>query len=311
MAVFLGHHEPGTPGWLALRTSPVTDGTTTWPCALGGSEVAPTLGLSPWESYFSLWYRKQNALQPVEETPEMEWGKRLEPPILAKYLDKHPDARGITPAGQWAHEARPWQIAAPDLLLAGTDELVDAKLSLYGDGWGEQGTDEVPIHIRIQMLWYLDVFELARATLAVLVGGHDYREYVVTYDPVEAEQLRTAALEFLASISAGRRPDLDDHTATYQALRELHPDIDGEQVELDDDLAHRFITSRAELAKAEAAGQLVRSQLADAMGNAKRAVWNGHPIATRQARGNGLPYIVAARNLDDLPLDDIEARSAA
>lgn len=285
-AVILGRWEPGSPEWHAARYH-----------GIGGSEIAPILGLSPFESRFSLWHRKAQRINPIDETPEMEWGKRLEAAILQKYRDEHPnqtfDQQGYT----FTHPDRPWQIANPDLY---GDELVEAKCSRFGDGWGEPGTDEVPIYYRQQVLWYMDTLDRDRATIAVLVGGCDYREYHVAYDPTEAAQLRAAAVDFLDTLEHGIRPDIDEHTATYQAIKELHPDIDGTDVDIDDDLAIAWCKARAHLKDAEAAEQYAKNLLADAMGTARRAMWAGRSIATRQARGTGLPYLVAGRNLPDL-----------
>lgn len=285
-ARLIGHFEPGSPDWHAARAH-----------GLGGSEIGAVLGLSPHESRFSLWHRKAGHVGPIEETAEMEWGKRLEPVILAKYRDTHPDLDYRVANGTFAHTDREWQIANPDLLAA--DRIVEAKFSMYGDGWGEQGTDEVPPHIRCQVLWYCDVLGHPAADVAVLVGGCDYREYRIAYDPVEAVELRDAAVEFLATLDRGERPDIDEHSATYQVIKEMHPDIEPVDVDLPNDIAVAFIAAKSAEKAAKAAARLATSHVADVMGNARRAMWDGQTIATRQARGDGIPYVVAARNLSD------------
>jgi putative phage-type endonuclease len=283
-ATLIGHFEPGTDAWHAARR----DG-------LGGSEIAPVLGLSPWESRFSLWHRKAGLVAPVQESPEMEWGKRLEPVILQKYRDNHPELDFRTRNGTFAHDDRPWQIANPDLLAV--DRVVEAKFAMFGDGWGEPGTDQIPIYYRTQVLWYLDCLGIEQGDVCVLIGGCDYREYSILHDETEAAELRTAALEFLESIAEDDRPDIDSHSATYEVIREMHPEITEADVELDDATAERYLASRAALEAATGDEQLARSLIAEAMGNAKKATWDGRTIAHRQARGNGTPYVVAARNL--------------
>lgn len=282
-AVALGRWEPGSPEWHAARAS-----------GIGGSEIAPILGLSPFESRFSLWHRKAQMIGPVEESPEMEWGKRLEPAIARKFMDEHPEYSFDRTGWTFAHPDRPWQIANPDLY---GDELVEVKCSRSGDGWGEPGTDEIPIYYRQQVLWYMDVLGVDHAHVACLVSGSDYREYQVAYNATEAAQLRDAAAEFLATLAANERPDIDEHTATYQVIKELHPDIDDVEVDVDDQLAHQFLRARAAAKTAGEAEQLAKNLLADHMGTARKAVWEGRTLATRQARGEGLPYLVAGRNL--------------
>jgi putative phage-type endonuclease len=286
-ARLIGTFTPGSPEWHAARAGH----------RLGGSEIGAVLGLSPYESRFSLWHRKQMAIGPLDETPEMEWGKRLEPVILGKYRDQHPELDFDIVNGTFCPDDRPWQIANPDLLAH--DRVIDAKFSLYGDGWGTPGTDEVPIHIRCQVLWYCDVVEVDRADLAVLVGGFDYREYTVTYDTVEAAVLREAATEFLTSLAEDERPDIDSHSATYQTIKALHPDIDEAEAQLTNATARTYILAKTAEKRVENLVREATSRVADEMGNAKRAVWDGETVATRQARGEGTPYVVVARNLTD------------
>lgn len=292
-AEYVGTWPTGSPEWHAARAH-----------GLGGSEVAACMGLSPFESRFSLFHRKTGEIGPVEQTPEMEWGNRLEPVIIAKFLDEHPEYVGAGTA-TYRHSGRPWQITNPDQLIArhpfdDPHTLLECKFSMFGDGWGETGTDEIPVHVRVQTLWYMDVFGFGQAHVAVLIGGCDWREYLVTYDAAEAGLLRNAARTFLDDVAAGRRPDLDASTHTYQALRELHPDIDPRSVELTDDTARAYLRARADLTVAKDAEQLARNVVADEMTTAQTAWWRGQKIASRQARGDGPAYVVAARNLADL-----------
>lgn len=288
----LGSWEPGSDEWHAARSG-----------RLGGSEIAAVLGLSPFDSRFSLFYRKQGEIGPTDETPEMEWGKRLEPVIVAKCAEEHPEWKIGPQPGTFVHALRSWQLANPDALVRSDDgeptAVVEAKFSLFGDDCGEPGTDEIPVYWRTQGMWYLDVLGLPVCHFAVLVGGHDYREYRLEYDEAEATQLRDAGRAFLDDVQNDIRPDIDEHGATYQAIKELHPQIDGSEVELDADLVAEFIASR--LAKAEATAEAARmtSVLAEAMGEAHRATYCGMTIATRQARGDGLPYVVIGRGLID------------
>jgi putative phage-type endonuclease len=293
--VLVGTFSPGSEEWLAART----DG-------LGGSEVAAVLGLSPFESRFSLWHRKAGRVGPQVENEEMEWGKRLEAAVVGKFADSHPEYR-VLPAGTYRHVDRPWQIGNPDRLLDPVDpraevEVLEAKISLYGDGWGPSGTDEIPVHVRVQLLWYLDTLGLRKGHVCVLVGGHDYREYTIYADPGQPDEIRLIRDEaegFLASIEAGNRPDIDAHSATYDVIREMHPDIDPVDVELEQPLAKAYCLTRAALALAKADAQEAASLVADALGSGRRARFLGQTIATRQARGDGTPYLVAARGLPD------------
>lgn len=295
--VLVGTFEVGSPEWHAARM----DG-------LGGSEIAAVLGLSKWESRFSLWHRKAGRLGQQPESDEMEWGKRLEPAIIRKFADEHPDLH-VLPTGTWRHGHRPWQIGNPDALLydveLGVSEdpvaLLETKFALYDDEWGDPGTDEIPPYYLAQCRWYLDVLGLQVCHVAVLIGGHDYRQYVVHPDAGDTALMLEAAVEFIATIRTGQRPDIDAHSATYHAVRELHPLIDPVDVDLPPGLAADYCRAKHAVKAAETEAQLQTSRLADLLGTAKNARWDGQTIARRQAKGEGVPYIVAGRNLPTFP----------
>lgn len=302
-AELVGTFKPGSPDWHAARAH-----------GLGGSEIPAVLGLSPFESRYSLWHRKAGLIGAVQESPEIEWGTRLEEPVADKYRDNHTDLHVLKP-GTYRNLERPWQIANPDGLIwhaeFGVSEdpigLLEVKTSPFGDKWGDPDTDEIPVHVRAQVMWYLDTLGLPWANVAVLISGLDYREYRVDYDPAEAQILRDAGQEFLASLEAGAVPPIDGHDATYQAVREMHPDIDPESIDLSDPVARDFLAARADLAEAKTVEQKARAAVADEMGNAQAAFWQGSKIATRQARGEGTPYLVTAKNLPDLNEKDAAA----
>lgn len=280
--VLVGHFEPGSPEWHAARAN-----------GIGGSEVAPVLGLSPFESAFSLWHRKQGRVAAVVENDEMHWGKRLESAVCDEFADRHPEFL-VMNAGTYHHPDRPWQVANPDRRLArhGHDALLEAKTARDDLGWGEPGTDQIPVYYKAQCLWYLDVFGLTDCHVAVLIAGSDYREYLVKYDPDEAAFMRSKVAAFLDTIRAGQRPDIDAHSATYRVLRELHPDIDDVEVEVPPAIAKAYLSACAAYDKAKERKARAVNRLLGALGNARRGVFCGERICIRvPGRGDNPPSL--------------------
>lgn len=288
--VEIGRFEPGSLDWHAARSGP----------RLGGSEIAAVVGLSPWESRFSLWLRKNGEIGPQAENPEMEWGKRLEDAVAGKFTDEHPELT-VRPAATYQHRDRPWQLANPDRLVYPHGDpqlsaLWEGKTALYPDDWGDPGTDEIPVYYRCQALWYLDVLGLDTAHISVLIGGYDYREYVLRYNEDEARILRDAGAEFIQSLQDGTRPSIDEHTATYTAVRKLHPDIDPVDVDIPADLADAYIAAYRAHKAAEAQKRGATARVADAIGGGRRAMSDGRVIACRVPGRNGSPpHLTPAR----------------
>lgn len=264
---------------------------------LGGSEIAAVMGLSHWESTFSLWHRKAGLLGPVQETAEMEWGKRLEPVIAEKFAECHPELNPVK-TGLWRNRERPYQLGQPDrdcsIEPTPHTPLLEIKVARWDEHWGDPGTADIPVGYRAQVQWYMDCLGRRRCYVAVLIAPSDYREYVVEYDEQDVLAMRTAAAEFLTTVDRDERPPIDGSSATYQAIRELHPEIEPRDYRLPDDLAESYL--RAVLT-AKQADELKRQQVnlvADAMGTARRAMWGQECIATRQAKNGGTPYVKVA-----------------
>ena len=104
-AELIGVFEHASPAWHAARA----DG-------IGGSEISAVLGLSIWESRFSLWHRKAGGFPPREASTEMEAGRRLEPVICEVFAERHPGLE-TRRGGTFRNCERRWQIANPDQLV--------------------------------------------------------------------------------------------------------------------------------------------------------------------------------------------------
>lgn len=289
-AVLLGQEKHDSPEWHALRTG-----------GIGGSEVAAIVGLSPWESRFSLYHRKRGELGDKGTNPGMSWGTRLEPVICDVFAEEHREYAAIA-AGTYRHHERVWQRANVDRLLFPVDDwfgqdtpdpvaLLEAKTAHQYDAfeWGKPGTDEIPPYYRCQVLWYMDALELPAAHLAVLIGGSDYREYEIPYAEDEAAWLRAQAEEFWQEVTDGTAPPIDGSEHTYEAVRELHPQINGEDVDLDPAVYDTYLTTKATAEEAATAARQAKSALLDHMGEARRGLVAGKPVLRRQpARGGNV-----------------------
>lgn len=278
---------PGTPEWVAQRRE-----------RIGGSEIAAVLGLSPWESYFSLWHRKAGNIGGIEDTELMLWGRLLEEPIAQRFALHHPEFT-VSPGGTFVSVDRDYQLITPDRLLtisSGEDpdhwEPLEIKTAYSDEEWGDEGTEEIPIYYRCQVMWSLDAFQLPQCRLAAYFGGDEYREYVIHYDDVDAGVLRKRAEEFLDSLREGVLPALDGHTATYRAVRELHPDIEPRTVDLSASVALPYLAALEDEKSAEQAKRWAAGEVARAMGCARRARWDGRIVAIRiPGRGDNPPYV--------------------
>lgn len=276
---------------------------------LGGSEIAAVIGISKWQSRYSLWHHKKGLVAGQAVDKVMSFGTRAEGLVLDWFAELHPELHLRRNVGTWVHQDRGWQLANPDALAWHSDDnhrdltdvysIVEAKVAddewewgpVREDGYGDAAG--VPAYYQAQVQWYLDVFGISTAYLAVLfLRGRELRVYRIPADAKDQKYMRVKGAEFLADVATGTVPDLDAHSATYQAVRELHPDIDDRDVALDPSLAQMYVWACDEFDAAQRRRAEFTTRIADAMGDARRGVVGDLTIARRQARTDGLPYLV-------------------
>jgi putative phage-type endonuclease len=267
--------EPGSPEWLSRMSA---------------SKIPALLGLSPWESRFSLWHRMRGNIGDGAND-QTRRGHYLEGGVRAWFCDQRPDLL-IADTGTWVHRDRDWQTATPDAL--GTDPdgnvaCVEIKTAGSADEWGPDGSDEIPAYYRPQVIWQLDTLGLTTCHIAVLLPFLEFRAYTVHYNEDDAAFMRHAAQDFLDDLAADRQPGIDAHTATYDTVRQLHPDISGEAVDIPPELVESYRTACREHDQWKAQKQQCVSQILNTMGIAKYAYSNGERIAMRVAGRNGQP----------------------
>lgn len=283
-AVFVGHAENGSPEWHELRKA-----------GLGGSDIAAVCKVSPWASPWSVWAKKTGNLEETSGSSEaMEWGTRLESVILDKFQEEHNLYLGRN-VGTWAHSERPWQLANPDAFYLNENNepvgIVEVKTARYEDDWA----NGVPAYYRTQVLWYLQTFGFKHAWVIVLFSGQKYREYEVTLDEFEAEANLAEAEKMWALIQSNTQPEFDGMFATYETIRALHPDIDQEEaVELGDLYLHYYDAQKNVDAATDHLNEM-KSRVLDAMGKAKRGLFEDRWVLTRQSKSGGTPFLVSKK----------------
>lgn len=275
-----------------------TPGTPEWAAKVTASKVAAILGISPFESQYSVWQLMAGNIPPATENRHMQRGNMLEDAVLDWWLIDHPEHTEV--ARQRWYPLEGWAGATPDMDVAGPSgdlELVDAKTIGTDDEWG----DEAPAHYLASSMWQLACApEAQRVHLAVLFGRpFDLRTYTVERDDDLIASIVARCSDFYATLAQAMPPDLDDTVATYEAVRAMHPDIDRDlDVEVDRALAHEYVDSRLALKDAEARELAAKTRLLDAMGKARIATCDGAKVARRQPRGEHVSLVCTAKHID-------------
>lgn len=283
-AVKIGTFENQSAEWHEARAA-----------GIGGSEVGVIIGVNQWESPFTLWAKKLGKIETQPITSEAaEWGTRLEPAVISKFADNHPELEVFSDVGTWSHKDRAWQISNPDGLIWDGKEMaiLEIKTARYEDDW----INGIPLSYQAQVQWYLQVFGFSKAYVAVLFSGSKYKEFELLASDFEQEVNLSAVENFKTYIEQDKQPDYDGASNTYETIRLLHPDIDPDgEIELGD-LYEHYTNAQSALAEADKLATELKSRVLDAMGKAKRGLYDGEWVVSRQARGSGAPFLVNKKN---------------
>jgi putative phage-type endonuclease len=205
---------------------------------IGGSDAPVILGVNPFKTALTLYHEKRGDIPPDDMVDNrfVEWGNILEPAVAAKYAER--TGRKIR-VDNTTHrsKAHPHMLAHIDRRVVGTKErraLEVKTTSIFAvDGWGEDGSSEVPATVFCQLQHYIYVLDLDVIDTAVLVGGSDYRQYEIFRHDKMIEQLIEAEEEFWDRVQAGEPPEAQfEHRDTVALIEKLYPGTNGSVVRL-------------------------------------------------------------------------------
>lgn len=172
---------------------------------IGGSDVAPILGLSKWRTPLDVYRDKRGESRPDEDNEPMLWGRALEPVIRQQYSDRT-GRTVVVPNNMIFHPKHEFMLANLDG-VTDDNRLLEIKTARSGQDWGEPGTDEIPEAYALQVQHYLAVTGYAVADVAVLIGGSDFRLYEVPADTELQDMIIDAEAAFWQRVINGHEPD--------------------------------------------------------------------------------------------------------
>lgn len=268
---------------------------------IGGSDIAAVCGVSRWRSPMDVYLDKIGAAGPLEQNEPMYWGSKLEAAICERFAEEHPEF-AVVPWGDAPsviHPAHPWALALPDAMLYADDgsgsAMYDHPLAglevKTASAWkrAEWDEDTVPTEYVFQATWYMIVTGLKQWYMAVLIGGNEYREFLVEYDGVLAAELLVRGRTFWSKVEALEPPPIDGSDASRRFLAEAYPagEVVSEPVALDatvDDLARQRIALKAAAKSNDMQLQEVENLLKAAMGEHTEGTTPGGYVVTWRPR---------------------------
>lgn len=274
-------------------------GSDEWKRKITASKVASVVCKSPWTSKFALHAEMTGRYESDPINPAvLEAGNILEPAVADWYARQNPGVevreckKRNTPVWWVSRDSEDFA-ATPDRILVDRETgevtaLLEIKTARVASEWGEEGTDEIPEHYRLQALWQMKCTGVKTVIFAVLHAGLRFATYRVDWNRYTVAELTAAATDFMDAVRTGQTPDYREEPgafSTYEVLRYYFPECNGEAVMLSDGLVYR--TRRAKRLKrlAARAEDIVKNELTAVMGNASAGVdYANRTVARRSQR---------------------------
>lgn len=264
---------------------------------LGGSDAAAILGISPWKSPYQLYMEKVGEWQEeIDEKRERIFarGRRLEPIVVEMLVDElksdgH-DVEIIERNHRYTDTELNYLKSEIDVELVIDGEEVNGEIKTVtpfaAKEWGEQGTDEIPLHYTAQVLHGLMIKPRKRAIVAALIGADDLRVHFVDRDQDAIDMIRKKEIEFWNRIVNREPPD----PVTATDIKYLYRKDQGLVMDADDELASLCAELRGHKNTAKALEELIDelvTKIKLKMGDASVLMYQGKKIATWASNKDG------------------------
>ena len=300
-----------TPRLLDIAPAPGTD---TWLKIISASKVPVILGISRFQSPFSLWHAMAgNVPSAPLEGDHLDWGHDAELSLAQWWKRRNPDWRlNTVRKGRSEITYHDPDLPFPNLATLdrrainlsrtkteGRYHIVECKTARDLDTWGKPGDqDAVPADYFSQVIFQMGVSGIHEASLVVLGSGVP-EIHPVIFDQALFDGIIDRCMAWHESLQAGTPPELDDHPTTYETVRGLHPDIDrGRVVQISLKEATALLDGVHAEDEGKAAARAAKIHASELMDGARILKCGDVKIADRRSRDGGTPYIQFNKKAD-------------
>ena len=279
-------------GWLKARE----DG-------IGASEVAAVVGLSPWETPFSLWLRKTGQVPPLEENEAMHMGHLLEP-VVVKLWEEATGWKAVKASAKdiiYQDPEHAWRKVTPDRIAYEIDKSGKKGKCLLEIKSSQKDFDpeDLPVYYVCQCQYQMHVTGIHVCYLCWLVRGLTFGYARIEYDKEFAEFLVSKVDAFYQeNVKGNKEPELisvDDF-----AYKGSDP---GTTIEADDEAFAQLLSLRTlkkDLNTKETDAEALMDSIKLYMGQNESISFDGRVLATWKTGARGRTFRLKDKLIDEL-----------
>lgn len=220
-----------TPG--AYRVLPADASERDWLAArrrgIGSSDVAAIMGVAEHRTALHVWFDKRDRLPDDDAGEAALWGKLHEDTVAREWARRNRSTVrrvGLVAAldgpfgagGQLVMPSRSWMLCTLDRQVGvcpatkerATATVCSLEVKTRNAFVSKRWRRNVPDDVLAQVVWQMAVTGYDHTHVACLIGGNDYRQYVVRRDlALEADIVATVADFWARCVLGGERPEVD------------------------------------------------------------------------------------------------------
>lgn len=260
---------------------------------LGSSDIAAILGISRYGNALSVYHDKTGGL-PIDgdDSEPALWGRAFEETVAREWARRNRSV--VRRVGLVQNVDRPWQMCTLDRRvlecpLADGREKCAVEIKCRDKMKAGQFRRGVADDVLVQTLWQADVCGFDHVHAAVLIGGNDYRQFVIRVaDHADlVADLRAAGARAWEQITSRRPPVLAadaDPEVLLDLYDQLYRDRAGEvditrDVETQDAVGD-YLDAHADYAAAEKRKKAAKARILSGLGGAEAATVLGKPFVS-------------------------------
>ena len=248
---------------------------------IGSSDAPVILGVSPWATSYDLWLQKTGQVPATEENQAMRIGTVLEEPLL-RLAGERLGQRIVRPSSSFVGHAKFLRANIDGMIgtaQRGSD-IVEIKTTSQTEGWGTEGTDEVPEMVKVQVTFQMACASASVAYVACLTGafGLSFKVYRLPYDSDYAAYVMDRCTEWWNKhMEQGVPPATNGTLDVLKQVRRTDS-----QIELPQELFEAQAAAKEKLKCAEAEYEAAHAALVTALGTNKRGICATHSVSVTE-----------------------------
>lgn len=279
--------------WLQLRKN-----------YIGGSDAGAIAGMNPYQGAYAVWLEKTGRAQGFEGNLTTEVGAYLEE-FVAKLFERETDKKVRRFNKTMVNASYPWACADIDRRIVGEDAILEIKTTNSLPAMKLFGKNEYPGAWYCQMTHYLAVTGAAKAYLAVLIGGREFRMFELERSEEEIAALMRIEERFWQHVKDDTPPEamssdadaVSDYLSAVNTVPETPLDLTTETA-----LLQQYADTKARADELDNELKELKARICVAMGEYENGIADGYRVSWKPVSASRFDAKAFAKDHPDIDL---------